>query len=192
MKRLLQAFGLSLTLATVLHGQTRDYRFGGLAWGSGAAEVQAALTKQGFTFSKVDEDGDYQFDGKVLGYETRIFAYMAAERLVKVQAVLATPDEECFRTYKKMADLLVEKYGSPNSQYEKYDSPYEPGDGYEQTAARAGKAHISSFWFTDAAEAEKGGLWLTISKSLAVHVNYEGPAWSAELTRRQSLSTKAF
>jgi hypothetical protein len=196
MKRLLQPFGLSMTLvsltASVLHGQTPDYRFGGLAWGSTPSEVRAAFTAQGFLFVKVDEDRDYDFEGKVLGYETKIYAYMASGRLVKVQAMLATPDEDCFRAYHQMVDLLTKKYGPPSREGENYDSPYERGDGYEQTAVRVGKAHITSIWLTDTDETDKGGLWITISKKLTVNVHYEGPHWAAELAQRQSKSTKAF
>jgi hypothetical protein len=48
-----------------------------------------------------------------------------------------------------MANDLRDKYGIPDRDIEEYKSPYEKGDGHEETALFVNKATIYNQWFFD-------------------------------------------
>jgi hypothetical protein len=178
--------------AQVTTADTTKYTFADLAWGSNGATVKAALQRAGYEFIKVDQDGDYSFKGKVLGYPARVFVFMDPKgRATKVQATLITPDDEARSVFAKMKDLLVQKYGKPDQSYDFFESPYYEGDGYEDQAISVGKGHFLAFW----GESTPGAgnvMDVAISKKLVVNVSYEGYGWHAEIERREAKATRAF
>lgn len=189
------ALTLSVAAASVAAAQTSPvYTYGGIPWGSSAVAVKAALATQGFTFNKIDDDGDYWFDGHALGYPARIYAFMSpTSGLCKIQVLLATPDADARSTYQSVKGMLSQKYGPPTDSVESFLSPYYDGDGYENTAIRVGKGLFLTIWGnTDASAPPSSHLDVEISKALVVNVAYESKAFHAESLRRKAKSAVAF
>lgn len=170
------------------------YVFADLAWGSKLATVKARLADKGFTFVRVDEDGDVWFRGKVSNYTAQVVCLMSPKRgLVKVIVRLLTPDADARTAFESMAEALVRKYGAPDIHRRDFDEPYYAGDGFEDSALQLGKAHFVDGWFSG--EDTKGnvyGMMIEISQRLTVDFTYEGPQWSADRERRQDASADVF
>lgn len=69
------------------------------------------------------------------------------------------------RQFQEYKDVLVEKYGQPNSDYHFFISPYYEGDGYEMTAVAVDKCRYSSYW--------GNSMNIEISKFKQVRIGYE-------------------
>lgn len=63
---------------------------------------------------------------------------------------------------------LEDKYGVGNT-YERYDSPYEKGDGYTTTAISVGKAHFNTYW----TKLIGGTIQLSINYNHTVELTYQ-------------------
>jgi hypothetical protein len=61
--------------------------------------------------------------------------------------VLTSPDLEAqaMSLYDKITAAISRKYGE-GARLERYDYPYEKGDGHWQTAFRLGKGHLMTYW----------------------------------------------
>lgn len=104
---------------------------------------------------------------------------------MKVVVLWLTPDEDANDFFRQMRETLITKYGPPDFDHEIYESPYEKGDGYRDTAIRLGKARIAAIWnWPGRPSAEPSGLSLTVTKALAVSSHYEPPEWIAASRRR--------
>lgn len=158
--------------------------FAGVPWGSDATKVKSMLVSKGFTFEKVDADGDLDFMGEINGQKVAIYEFLTpAKLLVKSNVVFLTPDDEVLDFYDSMKATLSNKYGDPNKHYEFWMDPYTDRDSESahETALAAGKGQFMAFWdFHDG-----GHLWVRINKRLAVDVNYESPGWIKEADRRE-------
>ncbi len=75
--------------------------------------------------------------------------------------------------YEEFLEILIKKYGEPESKYNFFSSPYKEGDGYEMTGVAAEKCTYSAFWPDDV------GLFIQISKWKQVKINYENRTNSA-------------
>lgn len=185
--RTLLIAALLLSIPTSLSAQA--FNFAGVEWGSSPEATVKALSSSGFKNIQKDKDGDYTFEGDLVGFKVKGVALMAREiGIVKFIVRLVTPDRKARDTYVKMKETLSEKYGDPKS-YEYFTKPYYEGDGYEDQAIRLGKGRFVSFW-TD--ELTGAGLMLEISEQLTVDLSYESPFWSQEADRRKKAATSVF
>jgi hypothetical protein len=178
------AVALFLTMGSFAAAQETP-SFGEVPWGTAATKVRHALGAKGFTFEKVDSDGDLDFSGQINGQKVFIYEFLNPQReLVKSLVVFATADDEAIGFYHDLIDTLSGKYGSPQKHFEFYMDPYtdEDSESEHETAFAVGKADFGSFWDFD----DGGHMWVEISKKLTVNVNYESTAWPAELSRRKN------
>ena len=165
--------------------------FAGIPWGSSDATVKHVMAERGFTFSKKDDDGDLDFKGDINGRSVVIYEMMTPSRhLVKAQVIFETPDDEAISFYGDFKQTLVGKYGDPSHSFAFYSYPYTDDDPESQheTAIAVGKGDFASFWDFD----NQGGIWIQITKKLAVQANYESAGWHAEVTRRKSNGNSVF
>jgi hypothetical protein len=185
MRRIAVAGALATAIAAPASAQSTEFTFTGLAWKSRAEDVRGVLERKGYTFVKVDEDGDYSFTGTLVGQKAQLLALMADGRLAKFVVFLATPDEVARSTYADLRETLVEKYGRPTETIERYEAPYRKGDGHEDEAVKGKKGELRTFWLR---EAKPGPAYLSIgvTDNLAVRVVYESPDWVREAERRQA------
>ncbi len=165
------------------------YRFLDIPWASQASKIRAELTSHGFTVSATDRDGDIPFSGRILDHEVSGWAMMSPTNgLAKFQIVFQTRNGVGYRDiYREVVTTMTQKYGA-GEDHAWFESPYESGDGYEDTAIRVDKGHIFTTWAGPGGDTATG-LIVDISKALSIDVEYESSLWHKELERRRS---KAF
>ncbi len=71
--------------------------------------------------------------------------------------------------YDKFKDILTEKYGQPDNEYDFFSTPYYLGDGYELQALRLEKCTYATYWFGK----ENMNIALEMSKYEQVNITYE-------------------
>ncbi len=165
--------------------------FGGVPWGSKPETIKSMLQAQGYTFEKIDSDGDLDFDGNVNGVEAKLYAYLTPEhRLVKTQVSCVTPDDDAIDFYHTLRDSLTVKYGDPSSNFEFYSDPYSDtdSDSDKATAISVGDGQLAAFWaYTDGS-----AMYVEVTKALNVNVSYESVGWPKELDRRKAAGISSF
>lgn len=181
---MVRTFLVALLLSASLSAYAEAPTFADIRWGASKDDVRKQLVSKGFTPGVVDKDGDFKFEGALIGYKTQGLAFFANDKIVKVLVRIITPDKEVISTYRSMKDVLSKKYGSPDNEYEFFKKPYYAGDGYEEQALRLGKATFASVWGKS--------LMLQIHETLTVQVVYESDAWSEEGDKRKARSTSVF
>jgi hypothetical protein len=188
------AFALVLAgcIAAKLPAQTTTMSFAGLQWGSTRESVKQALAPLGYTFIKLDEDGDLDYKGELLGYPaTMYFFFTPSGALTKVEMTIITPKTKNRETYNEMKEMLIQKYGQPMEDFHFFSSPYYEGDGYEDQAFRLGKATFSTYWKHPGKTGNEMAS-LEITPGLNIRVGYEAPGWHDEVARRKAILTKVF
>jgi hypothetical protein len=180
-----------LLLAARSASAQQPIQFANLPWGTTRAETKASLVDQGFTFEKLDNDGDLMFLGIIptLGERAVVVAYFAPDdKLVKVDVNIAPPDRRVLEVYRSVKESLTELYGEPTREVERFSYPYVnvAGDvGREITAIRDGKAIIACLW---GGHPPQDGLALDVTDQLLDRISYESAQWAAELARRKKLA----
>ncbi len=177
-------FFLVLLLCLSPLSRAESPTFADIRWGANADEVRKQLTSKGFIPGATDKDGDFKFEGSLVGYKAQGLAFFAGTKIVKVTVRLITPDNKAISAYQSMKDILSKKYGAPSNDFSIFKRPYYDGDGYEEQAIRLGKATISSYWAS--------ALGLEIHESLTVQMNYESDAWEGEYARRKAREASVF
>ena len=162
-----------------------EFSLAGVPWNIRPDSVTALIEPRGYNFNRVDEDGDMWFDGVLLRSPTRLYAFIAEEKLVKFRVFINTADEDAMATYQEARAELVKQYGQPKATTEEYKAPYKKGDGKEQEAVRAKKATIETYWLPGASS-RMSYVAIRVNADLTVTIDYEGPAWERESVRRRT------
>ncbi len=173
---------------------SHTYTFADIPWGSDESTVRTAMTAKGYTFTKVDEDGDLDYSGTLDGNDVILYALMtpAPNRgLIKVFMVVLTSDDHALAEFENLKSALIAKYGQPSISGRRFDSPYAAGDGNEQAAIKSGKGHVAAIWKNTSDDITTGGLTVLVSEKLTVNSAYESPAWDAEADRRAATANIA-
>jgi len=158
--------------------------FADIRWGASHDEVRKQLISKGFSPGALDKDGDFKFEGSLVGHKAQGLALFGDRKVAKVIVRIITPDHKAIETYRSMKEVLTKKYGKPSSDYEFFKKPYYDGDGFEAQAIKLGKATFSSFWGS--------ALNLEIHESLTVQLNYESDVWEKEYEKRKARSNSVF
>ena len=161
-----------------------QFSLAGIPWGITADSVKSLIEPRGYNFNKVDEDGDLWFDGVLNKTPTRIFAFMADQKLVKLRMLIITPDSAAVPTYQNTRAELVKRFGQPGETVEEYAAPYKKGDQKQLKAILAGKANIRTTWIP-AASSRMSFVATEITDKATIAVDYEGPSWERESVRRR-------
>lgn len=167
--------------------QQHTYTFAGIPWGSDESTVRTAILAKGYTFTKVDDDGDLDFSGTLDSNDVILYAQMtpAPNRgLVKVFIAVATSDQHALAEFASVRSTLVAEHGQPSMSIRRFDSPYLDGDGNEQTAIKDGKGHVAALWKNSSNDITTGGITIYVTDKLTVRSAYESPAWNDESDRR--------
>jgi hypothetical protein len=161
-----------------------QFSLAGIPWGISADSVKALIEPRGYNFNRIDEDGDLWFDGVLNRVPTRIFAFMADQKLVKLRMLQITPDSAALPTYATTRAELVREYGAPKETIEEYAAPYKKGDKKQLSAILAGKATIKTEWLP-AAGSRMVYVAAEVTEKAVVTVDYEGRSWERESVRRR-------
>lgn len=163
----------------------------GLSWGM--AESKIAPT--GFKRSTTQISNMLVFNsGRIAGEDAVLYCKLTASsrRLYSVVVAFGLGDEfsgiyfpfyRAISRFDRLHQLLVGKYGEPDSTYDFFSSPYERGDGYEDQALANEKYSRSSYWTRD-------GRDLHISLALVskgwTSLSYEDPALTTKATEEET------
>jgi hypothetical protein len=131
----------------------------------------------------VDEDGDLWFDGVLNRVPTRIFGFMAGEKLVKLRMLMLTEDEHALAIYQTTRAELVKQFGPPKETIEEYEAPFKKGDQKQLDAIRSGNATIRTYWLPPGPRYSL--VAVEVTDKLVVSVDYEGLSWDRESVRRR-------
>lgn len=157
--------------------------FDGVYIGGDLATVVSKYKTKGYTLRKT-------FDGGVL--MKGIVSYSPVEIYIvttpiskKVYKVAAYFEEKTswysLKTeYKKYLQILKDKYGSPDSQFDYFEEPYYEGDGYEMSAVALEKVHYTAFWIGN----DNTNIAVDITKWKQVSLTYEN-ALNAQLKSKE-------
>ena len=73
------------------------------------------------------------------------------------------------QTYEKFKDVLIEKYGQFDSDYQYFRKPYYEGDGYEMSAVALDNVVYATYWLNK----ENMNMVVEIEKYKQVSITYE-------------------
>jgi hypothetical protein len=161
--------------------------FADVPWGSNPNAVQQLLMAKGYTFNQMDDQGDLEFEGNLIGYPATILMMMSGGQLVKAFVTLITPDHKARSVYTDLKTTLRRKYGQPSNEFQFFQDPYADGDGFEDLAISVGMATYATYWTHGDASVS-----IQISEGLNVDIVYESPAWLSESNRRIAQSHEDF
>jgi hypothetical protein len=156
----------------------------GIPWGIAGDSVQEHLEPRGYNFNKIDEDGDLWFDGMLFRTPTRVFAFMADQKLVKLRTLIITEDTAAVAMYRTARAELVKQFGTPKETVEEYQAPYKKGDQKQLEAIRSGKGNVRTYWLPPASS-RLTLVSVELTDKLVVAVDYESRAWDRESVRRR-------
>lgn len=161
---------LTLMLAATLTAQSQ-YINGVQITGTTSSLIQKFKAK-GWTFVKYLE-GTAIMKGSIAGFsDCEMFIYSTKAGLA-AKAVVYLPEQNSWMSivdrYNNLVDAYIKKLGEPDSKSEKFEYPYELGDGYEATAIKSDKTDIHSIWIGY----ENGNYQVAITKFMQVALTCE-------------------
>lgn len=131
-------------------------------------EVINKFKAKGFKIIGTPDLKALTMEGVISGqkYEVIIVNTPTSKKVWKIAVYLPKQTDwyDIKSTYTKFYNMLVEKYGEPNSSYTGFSSPYYEGDGYEMTGVGVGKCNYSAFW---------DFVYIEISQFKQVSLSYE-------------------
>lgn len=76
--------------------------------------------------------------------------------------------------YNSIKDDLIKKYGAATISAERYESPFEKGDGNEVTAIKTGHSTIGSLWYFPKGQEKNvnGRVMLSVEETMLIRLSY--------------------
>jgi hypothetical protein len=130
-------------------------------------EVVTKFKQKGFKITSPDSNNPI-LKGKAgnLSVEIVIFSSPITKTVYKLTVYL--PEQTTWASiksdYQDYLTTLTNKYGTPESTYDFFESPYEEGNGDEMLGVEMEKCHYSAFW---------SNVSLFISKFKQIKISYE-------------------
>lgn len=182
-----------------LDEKPKEYTYSKIPWGSGRTATDKALIAAGFRWSRLDDERDAVYTGRLAEEETTLFAsFTPQNKLVQIQLVVEPPENRFFQKYKIIKEALTEKYGEPYKDNKSFDAPYKEGDDNETQAIRLGKATFNPEWWTRYMPNSDGSgksaqplLTMLVKDKLLIYITYSSKNWNAEYARRYKKGTGA-
>lgn len=124
--------------------------FDGVPISGDLVSIVTKFKAKGYTLKDYTNTGGAIMKGRVAYSDVELFISVTP-KTKKVFKVSIYFDEEKTWTnlkssYNKYFDILSEKYGSPDSKYATFETPYYEGDGYEMSAVGAEKCIYFAMW----------------------------------------------
>lgn len=89
-------------------------------------------------------------------------------------------EKDCLSTFEKLQSIVSEGNGPPEKSVRKYEEPFYKGDGYAETAIKAGKCTYEAFWQYPAGSQ---AIWLRIGKDMKIMLYYQSSTFAEILDR---------
>ena len=177
MKKLLVIIALLITVNSF------SQYFDGIHISGDAAAVMQKFRAKGYRLIKTESNA-YAMKGEANGVDVELYL-LATPITKKAYSVKVYLSEKISwyslkSEYNRFKDILTNKYGSNDKDYEYFEEPYFEGDGYETSAVKLEKVHYLSFWFDN----QNTNLCIEITKWMQVCITYEN-ATAAEVNKKE-------
>lgn len=150
-------------------------RFKGFSINGKLEDFVAKLEKDGFSLLTYVDGTSAVMKGIFAGKEATIYVLSTPKThtVWKVAAFFEKYDSwsSLENAYLDFKGFFIQKYGAPNTVYEKFVNPYDKGDGYELQAVRNSKCEYYSLF-----NIPNGLALVSISSDCCVLVSYEDSA----------------
>jgi hypothetical protein len=163
---------LILILSMFISFSVNSQSFDGVPISGDLPTAIARYKAKGYTFEKFIDNGAI-IKGKIAQTPIELFVFVTP-KTKRVYKVVAYLDEEISwvsikSSYNRFHEIITNKYGIPDGNYEDFTTPYYEGDGYEMSAVGLEKVNYSAYWLN------KLGLnvGIEISKFKQVKISYE-------------------
>ncbi len=125
--------------------------FWGIKFGSTKTIAKSIMQEKGLTIASEKSDYIVYTGGRWSGEKIKeLYLEFIEGKFYKGIVVIDITNEGfVFSTYNSIKKKIDDKYFNTYRSIEKYDYPFEKGDGHEITAIRSGKANIVSNWKMD-------------------------------------------
>lgn len=187
MKNLILAIGIFFSFGA------QSQTFDGIPISGDLTTIISKFKAKGYTH-KTTEDGVPIMKGKLASiYNVEVFIF-TTPKTKKVSKIVAYLDEQqnwytIKGEYEKLLNILINKYGTPDSKYDFFSSPYFEGDGFEMTAVASEKCSYAAYWFAK----ENTNIAIEISKYKQVKLAYENEANMKIATKEiESMTNSSF
>lgn len=176
------------TISTASNSDTATFL--DIPWYSSLATTRHTLAQHGYAFRYIDRDGDAWFKGTLYDEPTLVVAFFDEHRqLVKIQAHILTPNDDCESTYDSVVHLLSVVYGPPDHTVIDYTKPFSPDDGDFETATLTGNANVGAYWI--APDRPSSDLAVHVARNLTIDVQYQSARWeTVSLSRARHVSRR--
>ena len=172
MKKFIICFALCLMATLNINAQEKEHlKFMGIPIEGNASAFSQKLVTKGFVKTKTSENtcalkGTFAGEKDV---ELIVCQTPKTKQVWKVSVYLPKVSTWSIikRQYERYKTSFSEKYGTPDHNYEFFDSPYYEGDGYEESAVKNEKCFYASIWDC--------GLMVSISQFMQIKLVYEDP-----------------
>lgn len=140
-----------------------------------SGNLQTCITKfkqKGFTFVKYNPHGA-SMSGMVSNKQVELYIVVTPKSKTVCKVAVYFPKRNTwsnlYSEYSDMRDLLTTKYGDPDLNIEKFNYPYELGDGFETTAIAMEKCDYTTIWL----DRGNTNIVVEISQFLQTYIAYE-------------------
>jgi len=164
----IQILASLLAISSILSAQT----FSGVEISGPSSVFVSKLKEKGYKFSRNMELTTI-LKGTIDFQEVELFVYETPKSKQVFKMSIYFGEQDSWKSiksqYQRLLDMLTEKYGQPDANYDGFKSPYYEGDGYEMSAITLDKCNYSAYWLN------KGNLSLSIeiTKFKEVRIAYE-------------------
>ena len=166
-----------------------SHTFAGIPWLVSADTALARLASRGYRPAPEAKDRDRLVcRGKLFEHDAIATGYLDEQGRLVRWVVLITNRGQAYNwpDMRTVFDEVVHeseaRSGPPRTVVEKYQFPYERGDGREDEALRDGRATIRWLWAVPGADR----LTVEMDRTCAVVISYESPEWAGVEARRRA------
>ncbi len=121
--------------------------FWGIPWGASLSDVQQKMSERGYVSDVVTKIAVGYKNVNFAGRNCSIDFFIKDSYFYLGVVTIITKENNSYEEYQSLKSDLIEKYGQPRNNNEKYKYPYEKGDGHFETALRVNCVDISASWF---------------------------------------------
>lgn len=121
--------------------------FMGSAWGMSTSQVKQINADKNYEYSDGFK-GLVVMGQKFAGFTncSLIWSFTESDKLFQGKVLTSADlDAQSMALFDRIADAISRKYGE-GARIERYDYPYEKGDGHWITAFSVGKGHLFTYW----------------------------------------------
>lgn len=162
-------------------------KFYGFRFGCSSDSVKKAmLLKPGCTFNSENSTSTKLiFEGvKFAGRKTMFIMFSFINNKLHSGNVYIMPElsSEIIELYSKIKDELNEKYYKSEKDFEMYMYPFKKTDGDFETAIKAGKTKIMTFWMfkNPKSETQQNGISIEITNKMYIVIEYQDGVLAGE------------